>query len=148
MAEQIAQIEDLPGILRRLSKLPKTAQQEIRAAAQAIADEEAGRIQAAAAGSSRQAAAIAQFIKSRRDRVPAISAGGSRKSGLASGAKAGEIFFGAEFGGGARWTTQQFRPHQGTVGYFFYPTLRADQERMVQRWLSAVNAIEREWTNG
>jgi hypothetical protein len=142
---QIARIEDLPGILKRLNALPKTAQAEIRTAAQAIADEEAERIRAAASGSGGQAAAIAPFIKARRDRVPAIAAGGSAKAKVAGGATRGEIFFGAEFGGQARPTTQQFRPHKGREGYFFYPTLRADSERMVERWLGVVRAVEREW---
>lgn len=31
---------------------------------------------------------------------------------------------GAEFGGGARPTTRQFRPHLGQTGYFLYPTIR------------------------
>ncbi len=146
--EQIATIDGLPGMLKRLSRLPKTAQAEIRQAAQAIADDEASRIRAAGEASSKQSSVVAQFIKSRRDRVPAISAGGSRKTGLPSGATAGQVFFGAEFGGQGRPTTQQFRPNTGTTGYFFYPTLRADSERMIQRWLGVVNAIEREWTGG
>lgn len=144
--EQIASIEDLPGILRRLNRLPKAAQAEIRQAAQAIADEEAGRIRAAAAGDSSQSAAIAQFIKARRDRVPAITAGGGAKAKVTGGATRGEIFFGAEFGGHTRPTTRQFRPHKGKEGHFFYPTLRADSQRMVERWLGVITAIEREWT--
>lgn len=143
---QIARIEDLPGMLRRMSKLPKTAQTEIRIAAQAIAAEEAERIRSAASGSSSQAAAISGFIKARRDRVPVIVAGGPAKAKVAGGATRGEIFFGAEFGGQMRPTTSQFRPHKGKEGYFFYPTLRQDADRMVERWLGVVRAIEREWS--
>lgn len=157
------EIEGLPSMWKRLNALPKTAQQEMRDAAMAIADDEASRIRAAAAADSNQAAAIAKFIKARRDRVPAISAGGTRKAGVSGGAKAGEIFFGAEFGGRhpkkrtsqtksgrfvMRRTTMQFRPHLGREGYFFFPTLRADQDRMLARYEQALAAIEREWSRG
>jgi len=144
--EPIARIDDLPGMLKRLSALPKTAQAEIRAQAQAIADEEAVKIRTAAVGSSAQAAAVAPFIKARRDRVPAIVAGGPAKAKVSGGATRGEIFFGAEFGGQARKTTMQFRPHKGREGYFFYPQLRQDSDRMVERWLGVVRAVEREWS--
>ena len=146
--EQIAQIADLPGILRRLNKLPKTAQQEVREIAKSIAADEAERIRAKASASSKQAAAISQFIVARRDRVPSIQAGGKAQARVAGGATRGEVFFGAEFGGQKRKTTMQFRPHKGKEGYFFYPTLREDADRMVERWLGAIKAIEREWGQG
>ena len=159
------EVEGLPSLFRRVNALPKTAQQELREAAMDIAEDEARRIRSAAAGDSRQAAAIAPFIKARRDRGPAISAGGKRKAGVSGGAQAGQIFFGAEFGGKARraesvktsaarrgfvikQTTQQFRPHTGNEGYFFFPTLREDQDRMLKRYERALRAIEREWSGG
>ncbi len=159
------EIEGLPEMFKRIRALPKTAQEELRAAAMDIAEDEARRIRAAAGADSKQAAAIAPFIKARRDRVPAISAGGKRKAGVSGGAQAGQIFFGAEFGGHARraqvvktgatrsgfvikQTTQQFRPHTGNEGYFFFPTLRRDQDRMLDRYEMALRAIEREWGRG
>ena len=159
------EVEGLPSYFARLRSLPKVAQDEMREAAMAIAEDEASRIRAAAASDSSQSAAIAQFIKARRDRVPAISAGGARRAGVKGGARAGEIFFGAEFGGKARKagpvktrtarsgfvikeTTQQFRPHTGHEGYFFFPTLRKDQDRMLERYEQALTNVEREWARG
>lgn len=155
------EVEGLPEMFKRIRALPKTAQQELREAAMDIAEDEARRIRAAAGSDSRQAAAIAPFIKARRDRVPAISAGGKRKAGVSGGAQAGQVFFGAEFGGqgrprlvkaGAGFTekrvTMQFRPHSGNEGYFFFPTLREDQDRMLDRYQMALRAIEREWSRG
>lgn len=157
------EVENLPGMWRRLRALPKTAQQELRDAARMISDDEAARIRSAAAGDSPQAAAVAPFIRARRDRVPAIVAGGHSKAGVSGGAKAGEVFFGAEFGGRGRkrrkavkhgsrvvvhQTTLQFRPHRGREGYWFFETLRADQERMMRRYEGALRAIEREWSRG
>ena len=175
------QIEGLRPLLRRLNQLPKTAQAELREAAQAIADDEAARIASAARGSDRQSAAVAGFVRSRKDRVPAIAAGGTARTGVSGGATAGQLFFGAEFGGGStkkftrevtetqyttrtgktrtrktfgaakfagrKNTTNQFRPHLGRTGYWFWPQLRADEARMLARWEQALEAIEREWAS-
>lgn len=176
------EIEGLKPFLTRINALPKTAQNEIREAAQAIADDEVGRIVQAGRASDKHSAAVAEFVKARRDRVPAIGAGGNAKTGVSGGATAGQLFFGAEFGGGSnkkferettksqyttasgktrtrttfgkatfsgeKHTTNQFRPWLGRTGYWFWPTLRADSDRMMQRWEKAVDAIAREWEHG
>lgn len=169
------EVEGLKPFLARISALPKTAQAEIREAAQAIADDEAKRIISAGRSDDKQSRAVAGFIKSRRDRVPSIVAGGNRKTGVRGGATAGQLFFGAEFGGqsqkkfedvtktvvgrtgkerqvrtgskfvGSKATTNQFRPHKGRTGYWFWPQLRKDAERMHDRWEQVVEAIAREW---
>lgn len=177
------EIVGLKPYLKRISGLPKTAQQEIREISQVIADDEAKRIAAAARADDAQSRAVASFIRSRKDRVPAIAAGGSGKTGVRGGATAGELFFGAEFGGqstkrferdvtetkrtyttkdgktrtrttrkfgaarfaGTKSTTAQFRPHKGRTGYWFWPQLRKDTDRMHQRWEQAVEGIAREW---
>lgn len=175
MARMGIEIDGLKPLLRRISKLPKLAQDEIREAAQAIADDEAKRISSAGRSSDRQSAAVAGFVKARRDRVPYIVAGGSARTGVSGGATAGQLFFGAEFGGGSSkaWTsltatktsasgktrsvfagvafggskatTNQFRPHKGKTGYWMWPQIREDQERMFQKWEAVVTAIAREW---
>ena len=145
MVRQGIQVEGLRELLRALSRLPKTAQAEIREAAQAIADDEAKRITSAGRSSDSQSAAAAGFVKARRDRVPTLSVGGNRKAGVSGGATVGPLFFGAEFGGQKRPTTRQFRPHKGRTGYWLWPVLREDQERMLKRWQAAVEAIAREW---
>ena len=175
-------IEGLRPLIRRLNQLPKAAQQEVREAAQAIADDEATRIAAAGRSSDKQSRAAAEFVRARRDRVPSISAGGNRKAGVSGGATAGQLFFGSEFGGGSskrftrdvtetkitsargrtrtkrtfgavkfagkKATTNQFRPHLGRTGYWMWPTIRRDEQRMVARWVKALEAIEREWSRG
>lgn len=55
------------------------------------------------------------------------------------------IFYGAEFGGQRRPTTQQFKPFRGQQGYFMYPTIRDDDDRMVDAFDTALEAVEREW---
>ena len=91
------EVDGLKPLLRRIGTLPKTAQDEIREAARAIADDEASRISSAGRSSDKQSRAAAGFVRSRRDRVPMIVAGGSSKVGVSGGATAGQIFFG---GGG------------------------------------------------
>jgi hypothetical protein len=86
---------------------------------------------------------VAPSVKVGRDRVPAVKMGGStrlpprngkpRKGGRQT---VGDVWAGAEFGGGARARTRQFRPHRGTVGYFLWPAVRQDSDR-IQRTYSA-----------
>lgn len=180
MVRMGVEIDGLKPLLRRIRTLPKTAQDEIREAARAIADDEAARIASAGRSSDKQSRAAAGFVRARRDRVPLIVAGGASKAGVSGGATAGQLFFGAEFGGGGtkKWnrltetktsrsgksrdvfagvafagsreraTTNQFRPHKGKTGYWLWPQLREDQERMLRRWVSAVEAVAREWGRG
>ena len=145
MAKVSVEVEGLKELQRRVRNLPKQAQEELRQAAQAIADMELPRLRAAASGSSRQAGAIASSIRSRRDRFPAIAAGGRGRTGVSGGATAGQLFYGAEFGGRRSRTTMQFRPHLGQRGYFFFPTLRADQPKQRDLWEAALRNLEREW---
>lgn len=140
------EVDDLKPFLARVRALPKTAQNEVREAAQAIADDEAERIRARGRRVSPLAALAASSVKSRRDRIPAIAGGGAKRIGE-DGGRAGDLFFGAEFGGRGRKTTQQFQPHRGRLGYFFFDQLREDQDRMLERWQQAVDAIAREWEN-
>lgn len=138
-------VDGLRPMLDRIRALPKTAQNEVREAAQAIADDEAQRLRAAGSRAGGLAARVAPTIKSRRDRIPAIVGGGAKRVGDDGQGRSGDLFFGAEFGGQGRRTTQQFKPHRGTDGYWFFNQLRDDQDRMMQRWMQVVDAIAREW---
>ena len=80
-----------------------------------------------------------------------------------------DVWFGTEFGGGKyknagsdtnRVThkgrlvrkgggyTTQFRPHQGTQGYFFYPTVRAEGPNTVKEYAKAVEEVRRKFVRG
>lgn len=149
--ETIAFAITMPGIkplLRALSQLPKEAQGEIRTAAGRIAGREAEKIRAAAAIESSQAALVADSVRTRRDRVPVILAGGRTKVTTSDGRRiaAGDVFFGAEFGGRGRDTTRQFPAHRGREGYWFFPTLRDDEDDMMSEWLTVVDEIASEWS--
>lgn len=126
-------------------KLPRDASAEIRDASSKIADLEVAAIRSAAGG-NRQAAAAATSLRARRDRFPALVIGGARRV-TSSGARAGDLLFGAEFGAGPT-TPGGFRPHRGTTGYFLFPTLRRDSTRMYAEWLEAAEGIVTAWDRG
>ena len=134
------EIKGLNQLLRVLNKLPKDLQNDIRDASNAIASDLGEGAKNAAAG-NRQAALAATGLKVKRDRVPTIRAAGTIRPGL----KAQDIFFGAEFGGGRRPTTQQFRPHRGQDGYWLYPTARARGKRYFEMWAEAVDKAFKQW---
>jgi len=80
-----------------------------------------------------------------------------------------DVFFGTEFGGG-KYTnagnntnriahkgrlvrkgggyTTQFRPHQGTQGYFFYPTVRAEGPNTVKQYARTIDEVRKKWQRG
>jgi hypothetical protein len=100
------------------------------------------------------AAIVAPTIKARRDRYPVVEMGGSkrlprsgdgwRRKRSSRAQSVGDVIFGSEFGGGARKTTRQFRPHRGTIGYFFYPAVRSGQDEALEQWLDALqSALDR-----
>jgi hypothetical protein len=93
-----------------------------------------------------------------------------RKRGTGAGkARIIDVFFGTEFGGG-KYTnagndtnrvahkgrlvrkgggyTTQFRPHKGTTGYFFYPTVRAEGPNTVKQYARTIDEVRKKWEKG
>lgn len=140
--------------LAAFRKLPKEASNALRDANKEISEDLAGKIRSAAEASSSQSAAVAPSIKARRDRVPSITAGGSRlatKSRRRSrGQKkttAGQIVFGANFGANY---LKQFRKHTGAgeEDYWFFRTVEDNEPRIVKEWGDAADRILKEWGTG
>lgn len=147
------EVQGLKEILRALNRLPKEAKSEMRRQAKVIATEEAGRIRDAGTsgiGSDKLSAAVAPFVTARSDRLPAIIAGGTKTVPIGpekrrKPAKVYQVFFGAEYGGGRKKTSRQFRPWKGKNGYWFWWQIRRDSERILSRWFEVVKRIEQEW---
>lgn len=135
-------VENLNQVLRALSKIDKDLQQKVRDASVDIATEQLGKSRAAAQTPLQQMVAGALTV--RRDRVPVIYAGPKR---LRAQTKLTDVFYGAEFGGGARSTTRQFLPHKGRRGYFLYPTLRANSRRYYDMWADACDEAFEAWND-
>ena len=113
-----------------------------------------------------QAAVVVEGLRARRDRLPTIkldhnklypsksrnnrSRGrGMMGPGLASaGIKGfdrkvtmGDVFFGAEFGGRRRKTTQQFLRHRGRQGYFFWQAVRDNKSFIAEAYQDAIESV-------
>jgi hypothetical protein len=134
--------------LRAFRELPKVASDELRDAAGKIADDMVGWVQNLASSTSRQAALVAGTTKRVRDRVPAVSIGGSKRIGTGTGRRKGaayEILFGANFGSRSH---RQF-PAWAGVGndYFVFKSIEAHAHEVEERWLGAADAIGQRWAS-
>ena len=160
-------VDGFDEAIARLSALPKEANRSVRAASKRIAADEAIAIYQEGTAMGGVFALAAESVRARSDRIPSIQGGGpqyvrtaDRPVKLTKRGKvrkhraatrrttAGQIFFGAEFGGGARPETQQFAPHKGREGYFFFPTLRADSGDIGRQWGEALDEISGDWGRG
>jgi hypothetical protein len=145
------QIEGANEAVRAFSRYGKDANAELRDAAQRSADHLAPMMARAMTADGGPSALVATSVRTKRDRFPVIAAGGTRRVASSSRGKkakkpaAGDLFFGAEFGGRGRRTTQQFRRWKGTTGYAFYPTLRAHSIELIDAYRDALEALARRW---
>jgi hypothetical protein len=139
--------------VRAFSRYGRDCSADLRDAGQGAVDRIAPMLVTAMNRDGGPSALVATSIVSRRDRYPTIKAGGAkalnprtRRRGRRP--RAGDLFFGAEFGGRGRRTTQQFRPWRGTLGYAFYPTLRAHRSDVIDAWQEALNRLAEKWAHG
>lgn len=140
-------LRELKAVLREMSH---TAKVEMRDASTTIAAEESARIVSRGERTSKAAALAAKSVRVRRGETPIIAAGGAVavRAGERGGTVTGsDIFFGNEFGGQARSTTQQFPPHRGREGYWFWPTLREDTPEMFETWAQVLDHVARIWAD-
>ena len=118
----------------------------------------AAKFEAASVSRNRQAMEVMKGMRARSDRVPTIKLdenslfqSKSRKFGSSYNIKSrrrvkrqvtrGDVFFGAEFGGGARPNTRQFLRHRGRSGYFFWPTVRKHKADIADAYLGAIQKV-------
>lgn len=145
----------IKGLNRALRSLPKHATEELRQASLRIAEEVAdlGRQRAHMAGGLGML--VAPSIVATRDRVPRVKEGSAKKLPAHSDGRAraggrqtvGDVMWGAEFGGGRRSSTRQFRPWRGSgsdAGYMLYPAVRAHAERTGVMYSAALDAALQE----
>lgn len=121
---------------RALRHAGKDTRREIRQGNKEIADQVVKRMRhrARIVWNAEQYETIVPSIRAVQGTVPKVKAGGPRKARvstrLPSGRRrrerpaAGDIFFGAEFGGRRTKETMQF-PHPRKGGYVMFPTIRS-----------------------
>lgn len=136
------QVSGVRALLKALSKIDKELQSGVRDASAEIAQDLVSGAQSAA--QTPLQALAASGLKVKRDRVPVVKVGSNM---VRPGVRERDIFYGAEFGGGKRPTTQQFLPHQGKRGYFLYPTARANGKRYAAMWIGAVDKAFEAWSH-
>jgi hypothetical protein len=123
--------------------LPKEANVALRDAAGKIAQRFATAATAAGIAEGSQAALVAKTVRAGRDRVPVVTAGGSKRLGGRK-APAWKLLFGSEFG--SNRFTQFRRTHQGTDGIWFFPTIEREAPAIIKEWREAADQVLRAFT--
>ena len=131
--------ERAQDVLARLGSVPSRIDKAARKAAEKLADQEAPRIRTRAAGASRLAGRVARAVRARKTGI-AVD-GNVTMSGKT--VPAGDVFYGANWGGGARPTTRQFDPFRAG-DYWFTSQIRDDAERISRTWDEVVDDVARE----
>ena len=172
------QIVGIAKFLRDASKANQKFDAEARIAAGKVAENLLVKIKAEASSvtRNRQATEVMKGMKVGKDRIPKLYL--ANTSGFVSVSNPnrkrkrkvtrGDVFFGAEFGGGkfgkgmktsagARSVnkkgesrdgyrkggghTSQFLRHRGRSGYFFWPTVRKEKENIAKEYLDAIQKV-------
>ena len=156
------EVEGLYDMLRGFSKASPFFNENIRNVSTSLAEDllKAAKVEAGSVSRSRQALEVMRGMQVRKDRVPSIrlkpnmlfksKSRSNRKRGLVQGpgltrkVTMGDVFFGAEFGGGAKPTTKQFLRHRGQSGYFFWPTVRKRKNEIAKEYLDGLDRVVKE----
>ena len=156
-------VKDLFETLKRYEKASPLFNKEMRKVAYEIAKDLQGRVKieaglaGASPGRARQYLQVAKGLRASNERIPTIKLRGNepfrsttrpvnkndRKKIKGRNQKVllSDIFFGAEFGGGARPTTKQFLRHRGQSGYFFWPTVRKRKNEIAREYLDGLDRV-------
>ena len=145
-------VKDLFETMRKFQQRSKQFDKEMRKVGAIIAQDLKERVivEAGTVSRARQAVAVAKgFRVVKSDRLPTLELRGSSpfpsKSRPPSKRKnkvtRSDVFFGAEFGGGATRTTRQFLRHRGQSGYFFWPTVRKRKNQIAKEYLEGIDRV-------
>lgn len=123
------QVEGLPALRKALKELGPDATRELKDASKEVA----GFVAADAAAAARSIGGVAAHV------APSIAAvGGTSGAGVAFGGGAYPM------AGGAAWGSvrfAQFKPWLGHIGYFPYPQIKNNEDRIVDEYTDAVNKV-------
>ena len=148
-------VKDLFETMRKFQQKSPQFNKEMKKVGAIIAQDLKERviIEAGTVSRARQAVAVAKgFRVVKSDRLPTLELRGSSpfpsKSRPPSKRKnkvtRSDVFFGAEFGGGATPKTRQFLRHRGQSGYFFWPTVRKRKNQIAKEYLEGIDRVVRE----
>lgn len=132
--------------LRVLKHLPKEANKELRKRTRELSVLLAQRAKAdGMTDPAPQSSDVATTVRAVTDRVPSITAGGTRRLGR-NRAPAYKLLFGSLFGSNAY---EQFhRPHAGQSAYWFFPVVEKNAADINKAWLAIADSIVRDFAEG
>lgn len=147
MARKTYTYAKVKGFRRLLADLPEDVRVELLGRIEVVNEDIAEAAKREALSLGGVSALVAPSIKSVRGRNPTVRMGGRRKlprSGDGWGPRKrtgprqtiGDVVFGAEFGS----NQPQFpgHPHRGNHGWFLFPVVRANMERIVEACADAI----------
>ena len=147
-------VKDLFETLRKFQKASPQFNKEMRKVAYIIARDLESKVKLEATTVSRasQAIQVAKGLRASNERIPTIKLRGKESfvsktrpnSKRKTKVTRADVFFGAEFGGGARPTTKQFLRHRGQSGYFFWPTVRKRKNAIAKEYLDGMDRVVKE----
>ena len=159
-----AVVEGLDETLKALNRMDKEAKKAVKDETQKIANMLASEIGAAGRRTGdRRDAFIAGTVRGTRERIPTVKVGKATRMNAAGRPRASDLMFGMEFGssgfgrdavdlptprGGApgwRFPERTPRLGRGNAGRWIYPTVRAQQDRVVTLWAAGLEKVAREW---
>lgn len=131
-AVEVSGLRELNKALKELGpQFPK----EMRKTNKAVAEDVASEARSRALSLGGVAAKAAPSVK---------ASAGATSGGVAVGSNSAPWALGAEFGGGRRKTTQQFKPWRGSgasAGYFVYPTIRENADEIVEAYSEGMDEL-------
>lgn len=145
------QIEGLRETIRAFNRLDKESKNAARDEVVKISQLLAERIRARAPSDPRYQN-LAVSVKASRDRVPVIRVGGRASPKVSGGGGPRELVIGMEFGAdqngpnGWRFPPRTPKQGRGNAGYWIFPTVKANQDDIINRWFKAMDSIIGEWS--
>lgn len=136
-------IEGAREVLAGFRGLGREASAELRTKTLELSETLAGRVRAAASAQGRQAALMGPTVKARKDRVPSIQAGGSKRVG-SNRKPAHKLLFGSEFGANE---LKQYLPHVGRGSYWFYITVERNEAEIAATWKELADDVATRFRN-
>ena len=139
-------VDGLDDILRAFRNLPKEASAELRQASQVVADKHMAPAwrEAAINYAGPWGQKIAESVKVKKDRVPAVNIGGQRKK-FSNGASPTMVRYLTDKGDRGRAGSQKRAPAAFRDGTDWISQMRQYQGGALQEWAKAVDQIVLKW---
>ena len=137
-------VDGVRETMAAFQKLPKEANNSLRDETLKLSKRLAAYVVTAGRKEGSQAALVAQTVKARRDRVPVIQAGGTKRLGSRR-APAYKLLFGSEFGANY---LRQFKPHLGRGSYWFFRTVEKEEDEIAAAWRKVADDIAERFARG